>query len=143
MEHADYVYTRGMAKSDLETRLRSGAHGVLALADADDAYAVPLSYHYDGERLLLRVSVSDDQREKGRFIKSTETATFVCYEASDPASWSILVRGSLERWAGEVDEATRDEWFPPFRLFGESVDDVDFRLYELGMDAVTGRETVE
>jgi nitroimidazol reductase NimA-like FMN-containing flavoprotein (pyridoxamine 5'-phosphate oxidase superfamily) len=143
MEHADYVYTTGMTESDLEARLRDGTHGVLGLADADESYAVPLSYDYDGERLLIRVSDSDDQREKRRFIETTETATFVCYEASDAASWSILVRGPLERWEGEADEATLDEWFPPFRLFGEAVEDVEFHLFEIGMDAVSGRETVD
>jgi hypothetical protein len=143
MEHADYVHTKGMTEADVDARLREGEHGVLALADADEAYALPLSYHYDGNRVLLRVSVSDSQREKGRFIESTETATFVCYDASETGSWSILLRGPVERWAGDVDDATLDEWFPPFRLFGEAVEAVDFHLYELGLDAVTGRETVE
>ena len=143
MEHVDYVHTRGMTEADLDARLRGGSHGVLALADADDAYGVPLSYHYDGDRILLRVSAADDQGEKARFIESTVTATFVCYEANETGSWSILIRGPLERWPADVDESTLDEWFPPFRLFGEAVDDVEFHLYELRMDAVTGRETVE
>ena len=143
MEHAEYVYTSGMSESDVDEHLRAGEHGVLGLADGDDAYTVPLSYHYDGERLLLRVSDHDDDSEKGRFIEATETATFVCYEASATESWSVHVRGPLREWQGDVDEQTLNEWFPPFRLFDEAIENVGFTLYELEMERVTGRETVE
>ncbi|EMA61571.1 pyridoxamine 5'-phosphate oxidase family protein [Halorubrum kocurii] len=143
MEHAEYVYTSGMSESDVDEHLRAGEHGVLGLADGDDAYTVPLSYHYDGERLLLRVSEHDDDSEKGRFIEATETATFVCYEASATESWSVHVRGPLREWQGDADEQTLNEWFPPFRLFDEAIENVGFTLYELEMERVTGRETVE
>jgi len=142
MEHAEYVYTSGMSESDVDDRLRAGEHGVLGLADGDDSYAVPLSYHYDGDRLLLRVSEHDGDSEKGTFIEATETATFVRYEGSATESWSVQVRGPLREWQGDVDEETLNEWFPPFRLFDEAVESVDFSLYELEMETVAGRETV-
>lgn len=143
MEHAEYVYTSGMSESDVDEYLRAGEHGVLGLADDNDAYTIPLSYHYDGDRFLLRVSEHDDDSEKGRFIETTETATFVCYEASTTESWSIHVRGPLREWEGDVDEKTLNEWFQPFRLFDEAIENVGFTLYELGMETVAGRETVE
>ena len=143
MEHAEYVYTSGMTEADVDERLREGQHGVLGLADVDDSYAVPLSYHYDGERLILRVSDHDDDSEKGAFIEATETATFVCYEGSATESWSVQVRGPIREWRESVDEETLNEWFPPFRLFDEAVEDVGFSLYELEITAVTGRKTVE
>ena len=143
MEHAEYVYTTGMSESDVDEYLRAGGHGVLGLADGDDAYTVPLSYHYDGERFLLRVSEHDDDSEKGRFIDATETATFVCYEASTTESWSVHVRGPLREWQASVDEETINEWFQPFRLFDEAVESVGFTLYELEIESVTGRRTVE
>ncbi len=143
MEHAEYVYTSGLSESDVDEYLRAGEHGVLGLADGNDAYTVPLSYHYDGDRLLLRVSEHDDDSEKGRFIEATETATFVCYEASTAGSWSVHVRGPLREWRADVDEKTLNEWFPPFRLFDEAVESVGFSLYELEMESVTGRKTVE
>jgi len=142
MEHAEYVYTSGMSESDVDDRLRAGEHGVLGLADADDSYAVPLSYQYDGDRFLLRVSEHDGDSEKGKFIETTETATFVCYEGSATESWSVQVRGPLHEWQGDVDEETLNEWFPPFRLFDEAVESVGFSLYELEMETVVGRETV-
>lgn len=143
MDHVEYVYTSGMTESDIDGHLRAGEHGVLALADDDDAYAVPLSYHYDGDRLLLRVSRHDAESEKGRFLGTTGTAAFVCYEASTNESWSIHVRGPVREWESDVDEATLNEWFPPFRLFDETVENVDFSLYELRMETVIGRKTIE
>ncbi|TKX83695.1 pyridoxamine 5'-phosphate oxidase family protein [Halorubrum sp. SS5] len=143
MEHVEYVYTSGMSESDVEARLRAGEHGVLALASDGDAYATPLSYHYDGDRLLLRVSDHDGDDEKGRFLAATDTATFVCYAASTDESWSVHVRGPVSRFERPVDEATLNEWFPPFRLFDEAVEDVAFTLYELEMETVIGRATVD
>ena len=143
MEHVEYVYTSGMSESKVDSRLRGGEHGVLGLANGDDAYAVPLSYHYDGDRLLLRVSEHDGDGEKGRFLETTDTATFVCYEASTDESWSVHVRGPIRRWERTVDEATLNEWFQPFRLFDEAVENVAFALYELRMETVIGRTTVD
>jgi nitroimidazol reductase NimA-like FMN-containing flavoprotein (pyridoxamine 5'-phosphate oxidase superfamily) len=143
MDRVEYVYTGGMTESDVDDHLRTGEHGVLGLADGNDAYAIPLSYHYDGDRFLLRVSDHDDESEKGRFLETTERATFVCYDASTSESWSIHVRGPIRKWGGDADEATINEWFPPFRLFDETVENVEFSLYELRMETVVGRETIE
>jgi hypothetical protein len=143
MDHVEYVYTSGMSESEIDDYLQAGEHGVLGLANDNDAYVVPLSYHYDGEQFLIRVSEHDDESEKGRFLETTETATFVCYEATTKESWSIHVRGPLQKWDGDVDETTLNEWFPPFRLFDEAVEGVEFSLYDLGMETVIGRKTVE
>lgn len=143
MEHVEYVYTSGMTESEVDDYLRAGEHGVLGLAQDNDAYAIPVSHHYDGERLLLRVSDHDQDSEKGSYLETTATATFVCYEGSTDESWSILVRGPVEKWREDVDEATINEWFQPFRLFDEPVEDVEFSLYELRMETVIGRKTVE
>lgn len=143
MEHVNYVYTVGMNEAELDEQLRTGEHGILGLADDNDAYAVQLSYHYDGDRLLLRVSGHDDESEKRQFLEATETATFACYEASTDNSWSIHVRGPVREWKQDVDATTLNEWFPPFRLFDEAIEDVEFVLYELEMNTAIGRKTAE
>jgi nitroimidazol reductase NimA-like FMN-containing flavoprotein (pyridoxamine 5'-phosphate oxidase superfamily) len=143
MDHVEYVYTSGMEESDIDDYLQAGEHGVLGLANDNDAYAIPLSYHYDGDQFLLRVSEHDDDSEKGRFLETTETATFVCYEASTNESWSIHVRGPIQKSNRDIDETTLNEWFQPFRLFDEAVESVEFSLYDLGMETVIGRKTVE
>lgn len=143
MKHVEYVYTSGMTESEVDERLRDGHHGVLGLADDSDAYAVPLSYHYDGDQFLLRVSGHDGAAEKRRYIETTDVASFVCFDASSASSWSIQIRGSIEPWSSDVDSATVNEWFPPFRLFDEAVEEVNFDIYELRMEHVAGRQTVD
>ncbi len=143
MEHVEYVYTEGMDGTEVETRLREGNHGVLGLAKGNDAYAVPLHYHHDGNRLLFRVSEHDAASENQRFLRATETATFVCYAESATESWSICVRGAVRRLDEKTDEAIFNELFPPFHLFDEAIEDVEFALYELDMDTVVGRKSVE
>ena len=142
MDHVDYVYTTGMDEAEVDRRLRETGHGVLALADGDDAYAVPLNYHYDGERLLVRLSEEPDSEKVAR-ARTTEVATFVVYGVDGDDSWSVLVRGPLERCERGFDDAELNERFPPFRLFDEPVEDVEMAVYELRPTSVTGRQTVD
>jgi nitroimidazol reductase NimA-like FMN-containing flavoprotein (pyridoxamine 5'-phosphate oxidase superfamily) len=143
MDHVEYVYTVGMTTAAVDTRLREAEHGVLALARDDEAYAVPISLHYDGTRLLLRVSSPDGDGGKAEFLETTERATLVCYEASTADSWSVTVRGPVEPADLDPDDAQLNEWFQPFRLFDEAVPDTAFTLYELRMEEVVGRRTAE
>ncbi|WP_128476195.1 pyridoxamine 5'-phosphate oxidase family protein [Halorussus pelagicus] len=140
MEHVEYVYTFGMTPAEVGESLREGEVGVLALASDSDAYAVPVGYHYDGERLLVRLGERDDST-KMDFLESTGTATLVVYEKeSETSSWSVLVRGKLVGLPPETDREINEQ-FGPFRLFDEGVEDVDAAVYELRMEEVTGRRT--
>ncbi|WP_336035010.1 pyridoxamine 5'-phosphate oxidase family protein [Halobacterium yunchengense] len=141
MEHAEYVYTAGLGDDEVAERLAAADHCVLALADGGDAYAVPVSCHWDGDALLLRLSEHGDAA-KLEYVDTTATATVVVYDVADGAdAWSVVLRGRLvERET--PDEATLNEWFGPFRLFDEAVEDVAFRVLALEPAATTGRETV-
>lgn len=142
MRDVEFVYTVGMNEDELEAYLRAGRDGVLALADGNDAYATPLNYHYDGDQLLFRVSDDDEVSEKHRFLETTDAATFVLYDVAENESWSIHVHGPLREWSGTVDEATINEWFAPFRLFDEAIQDVDFRMIEMQIESAIGRRTL-
>jgi hypothetical protein len=121
MKHVEYVYTVGMTDDEVGEYLRTGDHGVLGLADADDAYAVPLSYHYDGTRLLLRVSHHDDS-DRRRYLETTDTATFLCFDASTDDSWSIQIRGPIAPWDEAIDRGYYDT--PRQTTLVELADDV-------------------
>jgi hypothetical protein len=136
MEHVEFVYTHWMTEDEVEAALRERRTGVLSLADEGRAYAVPVDHHYDGERLLVRLGAAPDST-KMAFLEGTTEACFVTY-ADRPDAFSVLVRGPLRR-LDDVDDATVNEWFGPFRLFGEGVSEVDVRVYELVMESVTGR----
>lgn len=141
MEHADYVYTTGMTTDDVEAHLRDADDCVLSLADAGDAYAFPVSCHYDGDALLLRLSRHGDE-QKFDYLDTTDTACVVLYGTEGDASWSVLVRGPLTE-RETPDETTLNEWFGPFRVFDEAIGDVAFRVYAIEFAELTGRRTVD
>ncbi|MFB6096243.1 MAG: pyridoxamine 5'-phosphate oxidase family protein [Haloferacaceae archaeon] len=146
MDHVEYTYTTGMTDEEVEERVRAAEFGVLSLARDGEAYAIPVAFHYDEGRVLLRLGADDDSEKMG-FLETTERATLLLYEApEEDESWSVLLRGPIARIdAAEraaITDADINEWFPPFRVFGESIEDVDYELFELDPDTVTGRKTV-
>ena len=147
MDHVESVYTGGIDADEVDDLLRDRDHGVLSLARDDEAYAVPVNYHYDGERVRFRLG-ADAESTKIAFADRTTTATLVVYDVTASGeAWSVLVRGSIDRLTeaerGAVTDAEINEDFPPFHLFDETVESVDIALYELIPDEITGRRTVE
>lgn len=144
MEHIEFVYTFGMDGAEIERRLRENATGVLSLARDGTAYAVPVGYHYDGERLVLRLARTGDDR-KLAFLESTDRASFLVYEVEPPdSSWSVLVSGELRELDDEAfDAATVNEEFLPLRVFDEPIDEIELSFHELVIDEVVGRRTRE
>ncbi|MFB6165074.1 MAG: pyridoxamine 5'-phosphate oxidase family protein [Haloarculaceae archaeon] len=137
----EYTYTRGMTDEEVAEVLSAADTGTLALADGDDAYAVPMAIHYDGERVLFHVGDRPDSK-KMRFIDATETATLVVYEAPTPdEAWSVLVEGNLREATPDERAAVTDpdDLFVPLRIFGEPIEDVEPALYVLEVDLATGR----
>jgi hypothetical protein len=154
MDHVEYVYTFGMDESELADYLRGRATGVLALADAGDAYAVPVGYHFDGERLLVRLGVHDDS-EKLDYLGATDRATFVVYdttadadtEIGDVTSWSVLARGTLRELPdaeqADFSDTVVNDLYDPLRVFGEDAAELSATIYEFRIEELTGRRTGE
>lgn len=146
MDQTEFTYTAGMDPETVERRLRESATGVLSLADGGDAYAVPLAYHYDGGDTILFRLGSDADSEKLAFLEATDRACFVVYDYTSPTdSWSVLATGRL-RLVPEADRpeaAEINRRFPALRVFDEAIDDVTIELFELRVERLTGRETVE
>ena len=141
MKHVDYVYTVGMTESDLERRLDAAETGVLSLADGGRAYAVPVHCQYEAGTVLVRLT-DDDTSEKLAFLETTTEACFVCYQATNGESWSIVVRGPVEAVSDEeYDAAIINERFGPARLFDEDVAETDVAVYALRAASITGRRT--
>ncbi|MFB6129832.1 MAG: pyridoxamine 5'-phosphate oxidase family protein [Salinigranum sp.] len=145
MEHVEFVYTVGMDEAEIERRLREARNGTLALAEGGKAYAIPISHVYRDGRLYLRLT-ENGHSEKLSYVETTEEACFLVYGSESPDdSWSVVVTGELGELVGEerarFDETTITEAFEPIRVFDESIDDVDVRIYELEAHEVTGRRT--
>jgi len=147
MDHVEFTHTAGLARETVDQRLRAADTGVLALADGDDAYAVPLAFFYSGgDTILFRVGRVADS-EKIAYIESTGRACFVVYDyVSEMESWSVLVRGELSEVPPDdprYDDAKINRRFPDLRVFDEAIDDIEVVLYELEMASITGRATLE
>lgn len=74
--------------------LRSHRVGVMSLAKADMAYAVPLFYAFDGKKLYFQ----SHPGEKDLFIEACEQACFVVVEYKGDDDWkSVQATGPVEK----------------------------------------------
>ncbi|MFW6152731.1 MAG: pyridoxamine 5'-phosphate oxidase family protein [Halobacteriota archaeon] len=111
---------RGIEMSDdeLERFLHEQGHGTLSLARDGEAYAVPISFGFDGERVFFSLIEFGDASRKLDFVEHTDRACLVTYDVQTRHVWkSALVLGSL----ASVDEDEHDHiaqvlednaWFP-------------------------------
>ncbi|WP_144900984.1 pyridoxamine 5'-phosphate oxidase family protein [Halobellus captivus] len=150
MEHIEFAYTCGMDDETVRERLETTETGVLALSKGNDSYAIPLAHYYDGEALYFRLGVTEESRKRA-FLDATETATFVLYDTeptADPQeidSWSIIIDGGLSEIPNaehdRFDTAEINRQFSPIRVFGEEIDEIEIRIFELEIESIAGRET--
>ena len=142
-----FGYTREMPESEIESCLSDVGHGVLSLADGDDSYAIPLYHHYEDGTLFFRLGETPSD-SKADYIETTDTATYVVFEAEATAGpaeargWSVIARGPIERVPEShpaYDVASINEQFAPIRIFDEAHDEVELRLYELRPEVLSGR----
>lgn len=122
--------------------------GVLALASADEPYAIPISFGYDAadRQFYLRL-VSTPESEKRAFLAGSPEARLVVYEEVDSVYRSVVVTGTLEEIETADLTVDRIEQYgrakrPLFELWGESKADLDIQLYELESEHISGREIV-
>ncbi|ADJ16084.1 pyridoxamine 5'-phosphate oxidase family protein [Halalkalicoccus jeotgali] len=141
MGDVEYTYTRGMDEGAVDERLAGAETGVLALAVGDDAYAIPVAFHREGERVYFRLAVHEGS-EKAASLESTARAAFVVYDTAPPDdSWSIVLRGPIRPAERDLDDATINALFTPLRVFDESIESIEPTVYELAIETVTGRTT--
>lgn len=143
MSAVEFVYTGGLTREDASERLDAADVGVLALADRGESYAIPMGHALVGDRLLFRFGDVPDSR-KAAFAAETTVATFTVFDYTAPDdSWSVVARGPIERIDLDPTDATVNERFPPFQLFDEAVDEVEYEFFALTIEELTGRETIE
>ena len=83
-----------MSEGAAKEFLRRHRIGVMALAEQNKAYAIPLFYAYDGDRLFFH----SHPGEKDHYIASSEQACFVVVEAHGDDDWaSVQAKGHVEK----------------------------------------------
>lgn len=141
MDQIEFVYTFGMTEDEIVERLRSRRNGMLALANDGAAYAVPISYYYEGGTLYLRLAAHETST-KMEYLETTTEACFLVFDyGRDGSSWSVVALGSLRQVAEPGDVTTLNERFPELRIFDEDIEDVSLTVFELDVTELTGRQT--
>jgi len=124
---------------------RSGA-GVISLstADRDPPHSVPVSYGYDPveEVFYFRLAVGGESEKRDPTDRGT---TFVTYGRRDGRLKSVVASGRLVSTTDESISAEtlagleRTREIPIVDIFGEPTSHVEFELYRLDPDRLTGR----
>jgi len=134
-----------LSRDDTDEVLARHETGVLSLADADEPYAIPVSYGFDRDarRFYLRL-VSAPDSEKRQFLSAAPAARLVVYEADDPEYRSVIATGTLREIAPEDLTVEHVEQYgdakrPLFEIWGEPQGDLEIRLYRFDPDEVSGR----
>jgi nitroimidazol reductase NimA-like FMN-containing flavoprotein (pyridoxamine 5'-phosphate oxidase superfamily) len=122
--------------------LRSHGHGTLSLADGGEAYAVPMSYGYDGDCYFV-FRQPREQSRKVAAIEATERAALLVTDVRSKHDWaSVLAEGPVEEvpdaeWDSLLAALEGNAWFPS--VFSETDPMQRFRGYRLVPERVTGR----
>ncbi|MDR5673431.1 pyridoxamine 5'-phosphate oxidase family protein [Halalkaliarchaeum sp. AArc-GB] len=134
-----------MAPDEIEELLGRHETAVLSLANADEPYAIPISYGYDPDsnRFYFRL-VSTPESEKRAFLTSSPRARIVVYEELEPTYRSVVADGTLERI--DPDEMSVEHVVqyggakrPLFEIWGKSKRELDIQLYQLDIESIGGR----
>ncbi|SDZ79109.1 hypothetical protein SAMN04488065_0338 [Haloplanus vescus] len=134
-----------MTGAETDALLERHETGVLALARADEPYAVPISYGYDADsRQFCMRLVSTSGGEKRRFLTDSPKVRFVVYEEGETTYRSVIATGRLEALSQADLTPDHIERFgaarrPLFEMWNESKSDLDIQLYELAPDELSGR----
>lgn len=126
--------------------------GVLSLAQADEPYAIPVSYGYDpsARQFYMRL-VSTENSEKRAFVAPGRDARLVVYEGDGDGGdgdgdtyRSVVATGTLSRIDPEELTAADIRQYgaakrPLFEVWPETKGDLDIELYRLDPDTVSGR----
>lgn len=138
-----------MTEEEIDAFLSRHETGVLALANDDTPYSIPISYGYDAdERTFFMRLVSTPESEKRQFLASSPNVRLVVYKESDGGSTyrSVVAVGSLEEIEPSELTAAHIEQYgaakrPLFEIWGESKKDLNIKLYEFEPTELSGRRT--
>lgn len=107
-----------MTPSDIDEFLVEQGHGTFSVASEGRAYAVPISFGYDDERLYLSLLTFGNDSKKLAYLEDTDEASLLAVDVESRYDWrSVVVTGTIS----EVDEdeteyheevLEENGWFP-------------------------------
>lgn len=133
-----------MDSIEIREFLQDQGTGVLALAKASDAYAVPVSFFYDGEQqcVYLRLGYASGS-QKRRYAKATDHASLVVYDDTDEGWKSVVIEGHLEEISDNTLDSALEEHgeqldIPYVRIFDRPTDEIEFRTVRINITSMKG-----
>ncbi|WP_332898055.1 pyridoxamine 5'-phosphate oxidase family protein [Haladaptatus sp. CMSO5] len=133
-----------MTRPEIVEFLYAQGVGTLSFATGGRAYAIPVSFAFDGtDRLFFELIQFGDASKKLTFADATEEACFVTFAIDSPERWqSVIATGPLDHVEdgeyGDMDALMDDNaWYPS--LFPESDEVTTIRRAVLRIADVTGR----
>jgi nitroimidazol reductase NimA-like FMN-containing flavoprotein (pyridoxamine 5'-phosphate oxidase superfamily) len=136
-----------LATDEINQRLADGGTGVLSVAKNDTPYSIPVSFGYDPEtsQLFFRLGFTPES-DKHEFITDGTDARLVLYENTGGVWRSIIVTGSLhELTPADIDNRVarnlRRATPPLYSIWDAPTDSIEFRIYELQLTSISGRES--
>ena len=132
-------------REEIDTLLGDGGVGVIAFADEDEPYSIPVSYGYDGDAAGLYVRLGfAPESEKRRFVDEGRTASLVVTDET-PAGWqSVVAKGPLSEVTEmaidpEAAKSVHKVRIPFVTIYDREPSELEFELYRLEAETVTGR----
>lgn len=122
--------------------------GTLALARENDAYAIPVSFAFDGESRDVYVRLGfTPESQKREFVGTDGLVTLVAFDETDGRWQSVVARGRLEEVTessldSTIEEAVHGLDIPYVTIFDRPASNLEFRLYRLDVDKLHGRKQV-
>lgn len=141
---------RQLSSEEIDEMLVENGVGLLSLVDGDQPYAIPMSFGYDGDDLMIPMQWgSGYDGRKERCVASNPKACFTLYEQDSQSqdTWrSIVITGELQEITDDEKEraftslAANATFADDLGVWGVPFEDVDLKLYELLPDEFSGRE---
>lgn len=134
-----------LSDSEIDAVLNTGGVGVISFADDDEPYSVPVSYGYDSEErnIYIRFGFASES-EKRRFVDDIAIVSLVV--TKETGGWhSVVARGPISKVlepaisAGAVESILKMN-IPYVMIHKERATDLDFELYRLDPETLTGRK---
>jgi hypothetical protein len=148
MASDSFAHLQGTAmdRPAIDSFLAEHGVGLLSLTDGAEAYAIPVSYGYDGAKTLYFVFLRlGEHSKKERFARQTNCASLTVYEAPSKHTWrSVIASGPIaeiddDEWPTLRDAIAETAWYPS--LFSEAAPMRDLTGWRLDIETVTGQES--
>lgn len=145
---SDHGYGIEMADDEIETFLYARGTGTLSLAREGVAYAIPVSYGYDGDRdrCILDLGFGPESKKRS-FLETTETGCLTVYEWHTPTDWrSVLLSGTLQRLDDEIDRDVEELYYEyakdvEIAVFDHVPERIELQWYALEIEDRSGRSS--